>query len=190
MVPTTVTLFLAGIWHGAGFQFIVFGLLHAFFLCCNHAWRVWRGTRPAQQKLTGLPAAAAGVGSLLLTYVAVLVAQVFFRARSTRDAVALLGGMLGRHGHLPMPGNFFFYPDAGMLLRIAGGLFIVWAMPNTQQILAPFKPSLHLSPSDLRPGFIRFTWRPAPAWSLAIGILLLFTLVKMQDPSAFLYFQF
>ena len=33
--PTIVTLFLAGVWHGAGQQFIIFGLLHALYLCIN-----------------------------------------------------------------------------------------------------------------------------------------------------------
>ena len=42
VVPTFVTMTLIGVWHGAGLQFVVFGLLHAVYLSINHAWRIFR----------------------------------------------------------------------------------------------------------------------------------------------------
>ena len=48
ILPTVYTMGLAGIWHGAGFQFLVFGLLHAMYLSVNHAWRIFVvGRKPA-----------------------------------------------------------------------------------------------------------------------------------------------
>ena len=41
-LPTIATMFLSGLWHGAGNQFLVFGLLHAFYLTVNHGWRLYR----------------------------------------------------------------------------------------------------------------------------------------------------
>ena len=41
--PTLLTMFVSGVWHGAGWQFIVFGLLHGFYLCVNHGWRAREG---------------------------------------------------------------------------------------------------------------------------------------------------
>src|SRR5690606_1513201 len=38
-LPTLITMGLAGVWHGAGWQFVVLGLLHALLLIVNHAWR-------------------------------------------------------------------------------------------------------------------------------------------------------
>ena len=32
---------LAGIWHGAGLQYLIFGLMHAAYLSINHAWRIF-----------------------------------------------------------------------------------------------------------------------------------------------------
>ncbi len=184
--PTTVTLFLAGVWHGAGLQFVIFGVLHALYLSVNHAWRMWRGTRPAAQH--PVPAWVSTAAGVLLTYGAVLLAQIFFRASSTRAALSMLGGMLGHH-HAAAQATFF-HADRGMALRLLLGFFIVWALPNTQQILAHFKPSLQLSPSDLRPGMLNASWQPTVPWSLAAGAVLLLTLIKMQNPSTFLYFQF
>ena len=85
-MPTFVTMALAGIWHGAGMQFLVFGLLHAAYLSINHAWRMWRPVKPAGP--------AWHAASVLLTYLCVLAASVFFRAAS----VGAGGVDAGRHG--------------------------------------------------------------------------------------------
>ncbi len=42
-----ITFLLAGIWHGAGWTFVVFGLIHGFALAINHAW--------TQMKMPALP---------------------------------------------------------------------------------------------------------------------------------------
>ena len=33
-----ITMFLGGLWHGAGWTFIIWGGLHGLFLCINHSW--------------------------------------------------------------------------------------------------------------------------------------------------------
>ena len=65
-MPILVTMFLSGLWHGAGFQFLLFGVLHGAALVINHAWRlarprIWpdtahyqRATRPFAWALTFL----------------------------------------------------------------------------------------------------------------------------------------
>src|SRR3984893_12436553 len=40
MFPIVITMFVSGLWHGAGYGFIVWGLLHGFYLTINHGWRV------------------------------------------------------------------------------------------------------------------------------------------------------
>ena len=58
ILPTVYTMGLAGIWHGAGFQFLVFGLLHAMYLSVNHAWRIFVvGRKPAAARQMGRPSA-------------------------------------------------------------------------------------------------------------------------------------
>ena len=186
--PTTVALFLAGVWHGAGLQFILFGLLHALYLCINHAWRVWRSKSTDRADMAAfVPAWLRAAFGVLLTYGAVVFAQIFFRASSTRAAVAMVGGMAGHHR---LSAAAPFVADRGMVLRLLMGFVIVWALPNTQQILARYKPSLQLSPSDLRPAAFDIAWRPSMRWSLTMGAVFLLTLMKLENTSTFLYFQF
>ena len=39
--PTLVTMGLAGVWHGAGSRYLIFGLLHGFYIVVNHATRIY-----------------------------------------------------------------------------------------------------------------------------------------------------
>ena len=51
VLPIFFTMSLAGIWHGAGLQFLIFGLLHAVYLTVNHAWRTF-GPKPDARDLS------------------------------------------------------------------------------------------------------------------------------------------
>src|SRR3954469_23352041 len=42
-----VTMLLGGLWHGAAWNFVIWGGLHGVYLCINHLWRAWRGDAPA-----------------------------------------------------------------------------------------------------------------------------------------------
>ncbi len=188
--PTVVALFIAGIWHGAGLQFIIFGLLHAAYLTTNHAWRVFRGGKQSPEA-SPIAKAATHVGSVLLTFAAVVLAQIFFRAQDTGVALTMLGGMFGRHrGLVPLPPDLLFHPSTAAFLPLAAGFFIVWALPNTQQILAKFKPAIELAPSDREVGRLQWFWRPTPVLGFLMGALIFAVLVKMEIPTTFLYFQF
>ncbi len=204
VVPTGVTMAIAGIWHGAGAQFLVFGLLHGAYLCVNHAWRLLRPPKPAGP--VGHVARVGHVASVLLTYLCVLVAAVFFRAPSVDAALSMLGSMLGLHGAvLPpglglsgagggdavgagMPGT---WSDNGRRAAAAAwlaGLFaIVWFMPNTQQIFAAARPVL----DRITPGPIAWLrWRPSVGWAIALGLAGVVAVLSMGGSGEFLYFQF
>jgi alginate O-acetyltransferase complex protein AlgI len=205
LVPVITTMTIAGVWHGAGLQFLVFGLLHGIYLSVNHAWRFFR--TPA-----GSPNVTARVGSCLLTYGCVLIGATFFRAASVEDALRLLAAMIGLHGAespLPVPG---FVVDAlgvvlapllahGMLIRadvwsmVPAGLTvawlallyaIVWGMPNTQQILMRYRPALGWS--GVAPRWVP-SFRLTPYWSLVIGALAALAVILRQR-SEFIYYQF
>jgi D-alanyl-lipoteichoic acid acyltransferase DltB (MBOAT superfamily) len=80
-----VTMLLAGLWHGAAWNFVLWGGLHGVFLIIHRAYR--RVFRP-------LPAAPARA----ITLLAVIVAWVPFRAASVAASQAILTGMAGLHG--------------------------------------------------------------------------------------------
>ena len=186
--PTTVALLIAGIWHGAGLQFIVFGLLHACYLTANHAWRIFREGRPLPFFSRNAVTRSLGrAGSVLLTFAAVLVAQIFFRASGLRSAMQMLVAITGlSHSRV----TFSPPVDLSVPISLLVGLAIVWLLPNTQQILACYKPALELSPSDLHKSWLHLAWKPTFLWGLSLGLVFLVALTRMDAPTTFLYFQF
>jgi alginate O-acetyltransferase complex protein AlgI len=193
VLPTAFTMAIAGIWHGAGLQFLIFGLLHGCYLSINHAWRTF-GPRQPLAPPSSAAAAAIAAGQVLLTYLAVLVGQIFFRATSATSACTLLAELAGLRGvdlrgaDLP---DVSFHSGPVQLLHTATLLllfFICWAFPNTQQIMAHFAPTL----SKFEPGPVRiWRWQPTLTWGVVIALLFIATLGgRLGDPARFLYFQF
>ncbi len=202
-VPTVFTMGLAGIWHGAGLHYIVFGLLHAAYLSVNHAWRICRSRAAARPSRVSVAAGVVGTG------LAVVVAQVFFRADSCRSALHLLGGMVGLHGFsaglyahdvllsLAMKaeprlfggtdGRLPAASGAVLFLPILFALAWVWVLPNVQQLLGHDGPGA--SPSAVaRAGHLQ--WRPGVFWAAGVGAALVLSIGSFIQLQQFIYFQF
>lgn len=82
-----VTMFLGGLWHGASWTFVAWGLLHGFYLVVEHLLRqVFGGVQ-------WLKAGMARLGLGLLTFWLVTLAWVFFRSSDFPSAWALLGSL-------------------------------------------------------------------------------------------------
>jgi alginate O-acetyltransferase complex protein AlgI len=185
--PTIFSMFIAGIWHGAGLQYLVFGLLHGFYLTVNQGWRLLIQKRVSTPSSSQITAALRHGSSVLLTFLCALLSFVFFRSRSVAHATSILAGMAGaHHGVAPVIRSGAVY----QLLPLLVGYAIVWFLPNTQQVLSRFKPSIEASAWNSRNVPQRFLWSPATGWALALGAVFFIVLVGMQDPSTFLYFQF
>ena len=197
ILPTVYTMGLTGIWHGAGFQFLVFGLLHAMYLSVNHAWRIFVvGRKPAAARQMGPTKRAACV---LLTFVAVLVAQAFFRANGVGDAMLLVQGMIGMRGiealDLAARVDGLAWGDAWrmllghhmQLIYAVVLLGIAWFTPNAHQILGRYSPAL-FKPQEAATPWMR--WRPTLGWLAVMLALLFFCLVNLHKETRFLYFQF
>lgn len=90
-----IVMFLGGLWHGAGWTFILWGSLHGVYLLVNHAWQAWRKAKGVDLNSVRL---LPRVLSTLLTFVAVVVAWVYFRAESVDAANRILIGMTGVNG--------------------------------------------------------------------------------------------
>ena len=80
--------FLTGLWHGASWNFVVWGLWHGFFLIVERL--LLRGRKAKNVRVNPI--------GWLYTMLVVLVGWVMFRAPSLTDAVAYLTCMLGRNG--------------------------------------------------------------------------------------------
>lgn len=174
-----ITMILGGLWHGAGWTFVVWGALHGAFLVVNHFWR-----------RTGL---SLGLGpSWLLTFACVTVAWVFFRADSLDNALGIVQSMIGLDGQEGLRKLAFPNELVGGRLstwaKEAGLMAIVLLLPNSQQLLRRFRPVLdRVTPWRLPR---QVAWRPNLAWGLATGLALSIGITLIGGDSPFLYFQF
>ena len=177
-----LTMLLGGLWHGAGWTFIAWGALHGLYLCFNHAWSAFRGTSMR------LPAPLA----VLLTFLAVLVGWVFFRAHDFPSAWRMLGSMAGTDGFTGMPDKANRVIASVQPLWVALALLACWTLPNTQEIFARYKPALPVRGAPY-PARIRrrwWQWRPTPFFA-ALGVgLIIVTGLQFDKVSEFIYFQF
>ena len=96
-VNLMITMLLGGLWHGAGWTFVIWGGLHGLYLTVYHAWRraIDRPNRPPVRRPTALLEAPL---AWLATFLCVVVAWVFFRANDLPAATSMLRGMAGQHG--------------------------------------------------------------------------------------------
>jgi D-alanyl-lipoteichoic acid acyltransferase DltB (MBOAT superfamily) len=188
MLPTVFTMVIAGVWHGAGLQFLVFGVLHGCYLSINHAWRVF-GPRAAKTPVPLLAGALIAAAEVLLTFLAVLVGQVFFRAASTAAALTMLADLLGLQAWESLPSDLHAAdPEIRHAVLLVVGFVVAWVFPNTQQIMARFSPTT----SKFDPGSERvWRWQPSLSWGIAIALLFVLALGgRLGNPARFLYFQF
>jgi alginate O-acetyltransferase complex protein AlgI len=186
-------MLLGGLWHGAGWNFLVWGGLHGIYLSINHLWRGWRcGDAPA--------AAASGLGRGLcwaITFFAVVIAWVFFRARTMAGAWQMLGGLFG------FEAGSSTYASPGILrlmdlpvlvgeerLLLIGGCAVALALgvalwlPNVAQLFGYRE--YRRAPEQA--GFTH--WRPNGVWALLTALALAISLFGMWQRLEFLYFQF
>jgi alginate O-acetyltransferase complex protein AlgI len=171
------TMLIGGLWHGAGWTFVVWGGLHGLYLIINHALRMLRPVR------VDAPRWMRGVKQLAV-FVAVAVAWVFFRAESLADAGAIVSSMCGIHGVSSGP------VSRAALVWIGAGLLIVWAMPNALELFAGSNPALPLGAGAARAEPARLAWRMNTVYAIAAGVTLAGCVLSIYRPSPFLYFRF
>ena len=116
-----VVMFLAGLWHGAAWTFVVWGLVHGLFLG-SHAVLRRAGLTPASVWL-----------NRLITFALVCAAFVIFRAPGVHAAGDVLSSMLGLHGLDPAARLDALLPLRFVALVVALLAFVNLA-PNTWQI--------------------------------------------------------
>ncbi len=209
MGPTLLTMLVSGLWHGAGYLFILWGLLHGVYLTVNHAWRrvgprFWSSRSDYERFMR--PA------GFVLTFAAVVFGMVLFRSTNGNTAIEILKGMWGANG-IGLPQQLFdkLGPLGGLLhpfvsasplatatefalaiVWLVALLFIALALPNSLQIMARYEPALgtkHLD-ANLRSVWRVLAWRPSMPWAIACSVLAAAAIMRIGGKSEFLYWQF
>jgi hypothetical protein len=193
-------MLLGGLWHGPGWNFVLWGGLHGLYLVIYSGWqRVvphgWSNNRIYRQL------------AWLLTFVAVVIAWVPFRASTMAGAVRILSGMVGGNG-ISLPNAIgarigslrSVLEQYGIDFTLGGGsefvgtwswigalFLVVRFLPNTQELLGRFEPALYFDP----PRSARLlAWRPTALWALVTAGIAAIATLALSQVSEFLYFQF
>ncbi len=191
-LPTFITFVLIGVWHGAGWTFVVFGVMHAVYVLVNEAWRERRKQANRKRRKAKLPPLTLGRGEVaayhVLTLICVAFANVVFRATGLTDAGAITGAMAGLHG-LTATG---YTPPAALALLVAATIAIVALLPNTQQIMAAYRPAVNYGEwADVNHPPLMWHWRPSPFGFVSIAAMFFVAVMFIQrGQAAFLYFNF
>jgi len=182
--PTIVTFLASGLWHGAGWTFVMFGLVNGVALIVNHYW--------IEYKMVKVPR----LGGWALTMGAYLIAEIYFRATSMRQANYVLGQLIDFHslGVAPM----WLAPlvrRVGLNLQLSiadtQGYF-EWLHDPTEAlptvvwiavlgVLAILLPALSAAPEKIQP-----SWRNA----FALAAMTVLSIGVLDQPRSFLYFAF
>jgi alginate O-acetyltransferase complex protein AlgI len=207
--PSLLTMFVSGFWHGAGYLFILWGLLHGTYLTINHAWRAvvtrrWTNKHSYARIMNPV--------GFVMTFLGVVFGMVLFRSPTVATAKDVLEGMLGLNG-LTLPTKI--YEHVGPLVNalhpiisvtpagelrdladpvawVAGLLMIALLMPNSLQLLARYEPALGIKerPDDLGWMGRLLRWSPTIPWAVATSVLAAIAVVWIGGKSEFLYWQF
>ncbi|HEX7450317.1 MAG TPA: MBOAT family protein [Pirellulales bacterium] len=160
-----ITMTLGGLWHGASWTFVAWGVLHGLLLVGHRYFRDFCRTRPALERALASPPGTAG--RIALTFFTVCMAWVFFRATTFTAAATVFGHLFAAHQGLALP----MHKES--LLVLAGVVL-----------------GCHLvGMAGLWPKWsVRV---PAPLLGMSYALLLTVTLVLAPDAGkAFIYFQF
>lgn len=209
-----IVMGLGGLWHGAGWTFVIWGLMHGAYLALNHMWWTIR-KRVFQSTITngGLRFVANSFAGVL-TFSAVTLAWAMFRAQTFGDAVTIYREMFA-FNNIVLPAHYqAAMGDLGDLAAQAGinfgavplygggmqivwmivTLALVWFFPNTQELMSKWKPVIDYDPDQSARvfGVPIISWRP----SLKIGVVSagvsIFLVIKLLQGQSgeFIYFQF
>ncbi len=162
-----VVMFLGGLWHGAAWTFVAWGIYHGLLLV---GFACWARLSPVR-----LPRVAGVAATLLL----VMVGWVIFRANSMGGAVEVLAGLVGMNGVEPLnytsttfgislPSVYGMFGGAHGVVFLALVTSIALFAPNSQQLPRP----------------------KHPVCGAALACVMLIALTTFSTEAPFLYFEF
>lgn len=175
------TMFVCGLWHGAGWTFVLWGMVHGIYLVIERLWKKFSPLRLPPVIATGL------------TFICVIIAWVLFRAESITDASVIILAMLNVFSEDPL-----FLVGNQKLIRgiyiIFAALLIVFLIPNSQSFLGISPHMTNTEGLKVKHWFQFFTtWKPNLYWAVYLTVLIfisLYFLIDQANVQEFIYFQF
>jgi D-alanyl-lipoteichoic acid acyltransferase DltB (MBOAT superfamily) len=201
------TMILGGLWHGASWNFVLWGALHGAYLSVNHLWQLVRG-----ESVRGARCWHRALIGWTITFAAVTIAWVPFRAPTLNTTVSIWKSMAGLNGislpkswapleaYIPWIANLglrfegaqsgrLFAADDIMLVLLAG-LAVVLLLPNATQFLARYRPVLDFNGLLSRGPRWYLHWHPTLLWAVFTLVMFGIAVLAPVRSHDFIYYQF
>jgi len=191
-LPTFLTFIISGVWHGAGWTFVIWGVMHSVYVSSFEIWREHRARLQGKLRKTKMKLPEPGLGrrilARVLTLLAIIFANVMFRAKTVVAAAAVWTGMVG----LGRAAANVESLNWGLAASLVACALIVALFPNTQQIMSRFNPAYNWREwNGIAPPIFSWNWRPTTLGLMLSGAVLFFGVAFIERGQAvFLYFNF
>jgi len=159
-----ITFILGGIWHGAGWTFIIWGTLHGIGLVIQQLW----------QKQ---PIRLHKYLAWFITFNFINLAWVFFRATNIEQALKVLKAMLGMN-YIDLPNSLTTLEQA--LAPLDANFKLLGYLTLAFMLSIFLKNSIEL----------KNAFKPSPVKAILLSILLIYIFFNLNQVSTFLYFEF
>lgn len=188
----SVTMFLAGLWHSAGWTFAAWGLLHGIYLTINHVFTNWR-----EKYWPGVNVSTPTykIPTHVVTMLAVVLGWVLFRAENFGAAIRMFRAMSGADGvTLPLGFSKWIGIEGWLHTAQIGERWVVTSSAAFFWIGAAYILCLTLPASveyfGLSDSKSKHKFMLNKRMALALGAMGVIAFFSMQRISEFLYFQF
>jgi alginate O-acetyltransferase complex protein AlgI len=159
-VSTTITFFVAGLWHGPSWNFILFGLWNGILIIIN---QMIKKTNFNCNKLI----------KFIVTFTCINIGFIFFRSENLNDAFHLIISLFNFSSLINIDFNFLFnYILSKKLtfLILFSGFFIIFLKKNSNQYIENFRPKFK--------------------FLIAIVLMFVISTLNLGSPNEFIYFKF
>ena len=179
IIPTLIVFLLLGLWHGSNWNFVVYGGMHGLYIVVNHIWRKFFPPPNKKNKSLQRFKTAKMVAGGALTFLAVDISFVMFRADSVSTAIEIYKGMLGFHGfHFGTMEEWFSGLGLELLVMVVS-FVIIYRLPNTLSFVPASKISFPNREKLIMPFIV-----------ISLGVICGLCYLALFQSAPFLYFQF
>ncbi len=193
VVPTMVSMLVIGVWHGAGWTFVIFGLMQGIYMSVNEAWAAYRKPVRKARKKAGQSAPAwhspVARAATLLAFVAAIIP---FGARNGIEMLSILAAALGGTEFLVVQPDWPLGLTAAALFTLAA-YAIIYLLPNSHEIMGRFEPVIDWRADWAKRAVspVQILWRMSLGWALLTALtLFLGVAFIMRGTTEFIYFNF
>ena len=181
------TMVLGGLWHGASWNFVIWGTLHGIYLVINHAWNMLTKKVSALGKMQ--KTSAWKLIAWLITFIAVVVAWVGFRSVTLGGNLSILSSMFGLEG-LGEFGKDIASLDLKFWLFLLSGFLIALGMPNMAQIFGDVRATFEKHGPAKAFGIITVNYKPNMIWTAVMAAIAALAVFYQSPTTEFLYWAF